>query len=224
MRGENGELLEPLETLVVEVKNEDVGFIIGELAQRKGDMLQMGDNGTGLTRLEYLVPTRGLIGLRSVVLNSTGGTGMIAHRFESYGPWRGPIAGRSRGVLVSQDTGKATPYAINNLQERATFFIPSGTDVYEGMIVGENSREDDMTVNVVREKKLTNMRASGSDDNILLTPPRVLTLEQALSYIDDDELVEVTPGSMRLRKKHLSKNEREIAAKKQKSLMAGASA
>jgi GTP-binding protein len=220
IRGDANELLEPIESLVAEVQNEHVGFIISELANRKGEMINMTDNGTGLTRLEYLVPTRGLIGLRSVVLNGTQGTGMLAHRFDHYGPWRGPIAGRSRGVLVSQNTGKATPFAIGNLQERAVFFIPAGTEVYEGMVVGENCREDDMTVNVVREKKLTNMRAAGSDENILLTPPRQLTLEQALAYIADDELVEVTPGSMRIRKKYLTKNEREIAAKKAKSLAA----
>jgi GTP-binding protein len=220
MRGDAGELLEPIESLVVEVQNEHVGFIIGELATRKGEMLHMGDNGAGLTRLEYLVPTRGLIGLRGMVLNATQGTGMMAHRFETYGAWKGPIPGRSRGVLVSQDNGKTTAYAIGNLQERSVFFVGAGVDVYEGMVVGENCREDDMTVNVVREKKLTNMRASGSDENILLTPPRQLTLEQALGFIGDDELVEVTPGSMRLRKKHLSKSDREIAAKKAKSMAA----
>lgn len=214
----NDQLLEPIEYLALDLQEEYVGTLMQELGERRGEMLNMINHGTGLVRLEYLVPTRGLIGLRSVLLNSTRGTGIMSHQFEKYDTWRGHIPERSKGVLVVQESGKATPYAINNLQERAVFFIEPGTECYEGMIVGENSRPEDMVVNIVREKKLTNMRASGSDENVLLTPPRQFSLEQALEYINDDEFVEVTPKTIRLRKRYLNHEERVRAKKREQAV------
>ena len=193
-----------------------------ELGERRGEMLDMTNNGAGLVRLLYIVPTRGLLGLRSVLLNSTRGTGIMARQFERYDSWRGSIAERTRGVLVSMENGKATGFAINNLQERGTLFISPTVECYEGMVVGENARPDDMTVNIIREKKLSNMRASGSDENIMLTPPRILSLEQAMEYIADDELVEVTPQTIRLRKRYLTKEDRDRAKKREAALSAPA--
>lgn len=210
----NGQLHEPIEYLSLDLQEEYVGTMMQELGERRGEMLNMINNGAGLVRLEYLVPTRGLIGLRSVLLNSTRGTGIMSHQFEKYDAWKGSIPERIKGVLVVQESGKVTGYSINNLQERSTLFVNPGDEVYEGMIVGENSRPEDMVVNIIREKKLTNMRASGSDENIMLTPPRVFTLEQALEYINDDEYVEVTPGAIRLRKKHLNIEDRNRARKR----------
>jgi GTP-binding protein len=208
-----GETWEPIEYLCLDLQEEYVGTIMEEIGKRRGEMINMVNYGTGLVRLEYHIPTRGLIGLRSVVLNSTRGTGILSHRYERYDRWRGAIADRARGVLVVQEAGRSTSYALNNLQERATMLIAPGVECYEGMIIGENARNEDMVVNIAREKKLTNMRASGSDDNIILTPPRELSLEQALEFIADDELVEVTPATIRLRKKHLS-FETRVRAKK----------
>jgi GTP-binding protein len=198
----NGELHEPIEYLCLDLREEYVGILIEELGRRRAELLNMANDGSGLMRLEYHAPTRGLLGLQSMMLNSTRGTGILNHQFAHYDMWRGPIAERTRGVLVVQENGVSTSYALNNLQDRAVMFISPGLPCYEGMIVGENSRAEDMVVNVSREKKLTNMRASGSDDNIILTPPRIMTLEQALEFIADDELVEVTPAALRLRKKH----------------------
>lgn len=220
-RGPDGQILEPIEYLVLDLQEEYVGALMTELGERRGELVNMVNNGAGLVRLEYHVPTRGLLGLRSVLMNSTRGTGIMSHQFERYDAWRGPIPERTKGVLVVQESGKATAYAIHNLQERAVFFITPGTECYEGMIVGENARSEDMVVNITREKKLTNMRAAGSDENIILTPPRVLTLEQALEYINDDEFVEVTPSSIRLRKRYLTHEER-VRAKKREQQLAGA--
>lgn len=217
----NGELQEPIEFVVLDLQEEFVGTMMEVLGERRAEMLNMINNGAGLVRLEYLAPTRGLIGLRSILLNSTRGTGIMSHQFERYDAWRGVIPERSRGALVAQEAGKATGYSINNLQERSTLFILPGTEVYEGMIVGENSRPDDMVVNIIREKKLTNMRASGSDDNIMLTPPRQFSLEQALEFINDDELVEVTPNNLRLRKRYLTHEDRVRAKKREQAVAAG---
>ncbi|MBX7245527.1 MAG: GTP-binding protein [Candidatus Sumerlaeaceae bacterium] len=217
----NGELQEPIEFVRLDLQEEYVGTVMEEIGKRRGELLNMVNNGAGLVRIEYLVPTRGLIGLRPFILNSTRGTGILSHQFEKYDGWRGAIADRSRGVLVVQEPGKSTAYSLGNLQDRAVMFIGPQEEVYEGMIIGENSRTDDMVVNVARAKKLTNMRAAGSDDNVLLTPPREMTLEQALSYIADDEFVEVTPKAIRLRKRHL-KYEDRVRAKKRDSVGAGA--
>jgi GTP-binding protein len=164
---------------------------------------------SGMTHLEYSVPARGLIGLRTRLLNATRGEAIIHHRFDVYKPVEGEVPHRINGVLVSQEDGKAVGYALFKLQERAEMFVGPGADVYEGMIVGENSRDNDMTVNPIKEKKLTNVRASGSDDNILLKPPRDLSLEAALEYIENDEYVEITPAVIRLRKIYLRESDRK---------------
>jgi GTP-binding protein len=166
------------------------------------------------THLEFSIPARGLIGLRTRLLNATRGEAVMHHRFEAFRPVEGEIPRRKNGVMVSQDSGKTTAYALWKLQERAVFFVGPGADVYEGMIVGENARDNDLVVNPVREKKLTNMRASGSDENIILAPPRDMSLELALEYIESDEYVEVTPDAIRLRKIRLTENERKREARK----------
>ena len=213
-------LMEPIEFLSLDLQDEYVGTLMQELGERRGEMLNMINYGTGLQRLEYLVPTRGLIGLRSILLNSTRGTGIMSHQFEKYDAWKGSIPERNKGVLVVQEAGKVTAYALNNLQDRAAMFVTPGTEVYQGMLAGENSRPDDMVVNVIREKKLTNMRASGTDDNVILTPPRLFTLEQALEYINDDEYVEVTPTAIRIRKRFLNHEDRVRAKKKEQAMAA----
>ena len=192
---------------------EHLGAVTQLLAGRKGRMENMINHGLGWVRLEYLVPARGLIGFRTEFLTETRGTGVISHIFEDYEPWFGEIRARERGSLVADRTGPATTYAMVNLQDRATMMIGPGTAVYQGMIVGENSRSDDMDVNVCREKKLTNMRASSSDETVKLTPHRELSLEQALEFIATGECVEVTPKTIRLRKVHLDPLERHRAAK-----------
>ena len=219
-RDDADKLLEPIEQLILDLQEEYVGAMMTELGERRGDLQNMSKNDSGLTRLEYHVPTRGLLGLRTTLMNSTRGTGILSHQFERYDSWRGPIAGRSKGVLIAMDSGRTTPFAIGKLQERSAFFIPPGTEVYEGMIVGENSRPDDMVVNVTREKQLTNMRASGTDDNVMLVPPRLFSLEQALEYINDD-FVEITPVNIRIRKRHLNAEERK-KQEKRGAQMAGA--
>ena len=176
---------------------------------RRGQMQDMTSSESGQSHLKFLIPARGLIGLRTRLLNATRGEAVVNHRFDSYRQLEGELPGRANGVLISQLPGKASAYALWKLQERTELFIPPGTEVYEGMIVGENSRENDMVVNPVREKKLTNVRASGSDDAILLKPPRDMSLEVALEYIERDEYVEVTPDAIRLRKIGLTENERK---------------
>ena len=176
-------------------------------------MLEMKNPGGGLVRLVYRVPARALFGYRSEFLTDTRGEGTLHHRFLEYGPYVGPLSTRNRGVLVSMMDGDSVAYALGQLQERSSFFIAPGVPVYEGMIVGENSRPGDMEVNVTKGKKLTNMRASGSDDNVLLEPPRVMTLEDAMGYIADDELIEVTPRSLRLRKRLLNASDRKKASR-----------
>ncbi len=204
---------EPFESLVVEVPHDKLGVVMELVGARRGQLLEM-NNRSDFSHAAFSIPARGLIGLRTRLLNATAGTVIMHHRFESYRPLEGEIAGRGNGVLVSMTAGKAVAFGLDGLQERAEMFVGPGDVVYEGMIVGENSRTGDMAVNPTKEKKLTNMRASGSDRNILLKPPRQLTLEAALEYIDDDELVEVTPGSIRLRKIILSEVERRKAARR----------
>ena len=204
----DGKTMEPLELLVVDVPEPYVGVVIEKLGMRKGKMSKMVNHGSGRVRLEFLVPSRGLIGLRSEMLTDTKGTAIMNSLFNGYIEWQGDIPMRMTGALVADRGGSATAYAIFNLQERGEIFISPVTEVYEGMIIGENSRPDDMNVNIVKEKKLTNMRAASADEAIRLVPPRLLNLEQAIEFINEDEFVEVTPKSIRLRKKILKANMR----------------
>ena len=207
--GPNGELLEPYEELTVDVPEQYLGVVMEKLGPRRAEMKDMRNPGMGSVRLLFSIPARGLFGYRSDFLTDTRGTGMLNHRFLQYGPWAGPITGRSRGVMVSMVQGEAVAFALFNLQERGVLFSSPGDPLYEGMIVGENARTGDLDVNPTKGKKLTNMRASGSDDAVLLEPPRQITLELALEYIEDDELIEVTPKAVRLRKRALGMQERE---------------
>jgi GTP-binding protein len=204
----DGQLVEPVEELVIDVPEEHQGVVIAQVGERKGTMTKMVNNGSGRVRLEFRIPARGLIGFRSQFMTDTKGTGIMNHLFSSWEPWHGAIASRPTGALVADRSGVATAYAIYNLQERGEIFIDPATPVYEGMIIGENSRPNDMDVNVTKEKKQTNMRASTADEAIRLIPPRKLGLEQAIEFINDDELVEVTPTSIRLRKRILAANMR----------------
>ena len=204
----DGTLQEPMEHLVIDIPEEFIGPVTQQVGSRKGKMQKMQNNGHGRVRLEFRIPSRGLIGFRSQFLTDTKGTGLLNHIFDGYEPWHGPISKRLSGVLVADRSGTTTVYALFGLQPRGTLLVKEGTPVYEGMIIGENARENDMDVNAVKEKKLTNMRASGSDDAMMLFPPNILNLEQALEFIKEDELVEVTPQSIRLRKKILEANRR----------------
>ena len=204
---------EPVEELVIDVSEEFQDVVIAGLGNRRATMTKMVNHGSGRVRLEFRIPTRGLIGFRSQFLTDTRGTGIMNHLFAAWEPWHGPIAGRPSGVLVADRAGKATAFALYNLQERGEIFIEPGTPVYEGMIIGENARPSDMDVNVTKEKKLTNMRASTADEGIRLVPPRLLNLEQAIEFINDDELVEITPNTIRLRKRVLAGNRRRTATR-----------
>ncbi len=204
----DGALNEPMEHLVIDIPEDFIGPVTQQVGARKGKMQKMQNNGHGRVRLEFRIPSRGLIGFRSQFLTDTKGTGLLNHIFDGYEPWHGAISKRQSGVLVADRTGTTTIYALFGLQPRGTLLVKESTPVYEGMIIGENSRENDMDVNAVKEKKLTNMRASGSDDSMMLFPPNILNLEQALEFIKEDELVEVTPQSIRLRKKVLESNKR----------------
>ena len=204
----NGKTSEPVELLVIDCPESFIGVVIEKIGTRKGKMVKMVNHGSGRVRLEFHVPSRGLIGLRSEMLTDTRGTAIMNSLFHGYIEWQGEIPTRPTGSLVADRAGKTTGYAIFNLQERGEMFLAPGTEVYEGMIVGENARESDLNVNIVKEKKLTNMRASSADEAIRLIPPRLLNLEQAIEFIREDELVEVTPQSIRLRKKVLKSNQR----------------
>ena len=210
----DGKTHEPMESLVIDCPEEFIGVVTQKLGSRKGRMTKMANNGHGRVRLEFRIPARGLIGFRSEFLTDTRGTGLLNHLFDGYEPWQGPIAKRSTGALVADRAGKTTTYALYHIQPRGELFINESTAVYEGMIVGENSRENDMDVNVIKEKKLTNMRASGADEALRLVPHRQLSLEQSLEFIKEDELVEVTPQSIRLRKKVLESNKRPKSREK----------
>ncbi len=206
-------LCEPMEHVIIDVPDEHVGAVIENLGQRKGEMRNM-IQVQGNTRLEFVVPARGLLGFRSEFMTQTKGTGILHHNFHRYEPYKGDLMHRTRGALVVLEDGIAVPYAMWKLQERSTFFVEPGVRVYRGMIVGENSREHDMVINICKTKHLTNMRASGSDEAVRLEPPHVPTLEQAIEWIGDDEYVEVTPLSIRLRKRYLDHNERNRMSKK----------
>lgn len=200
---------EPMENVHIEVPQEFSGGVIEELSRRRGEMRLLETNEHGITSMQFYMPTRGLMGYRNEFLTMTRGLGILTSIFDSYAPWRGTIPGRQRGSLISGNQGKVTGYACFNIQERGSLFTTPGAEVYEGMVVGEHNRDNDLIVNVTREKHLTNIRASGSDENIILVPPRAFTLEQAIDFLNDDEVAEITPKSIRLRKRFLSENERK---------------
>lgn len=210
----DGVKCEPIELAIIDVADEFVGVVIEKLGIRKGEMINMIQGSDGYTRIEFKVPARGLIGFRNEFMTETRGTGILNHSFFDYEPHRGEVPTRMRGVLISIDAGATTAYSLGNLQDRGVLFAPPGLEVYAGMIIGEHSRENDLTVNVTRGKQLTNMRASGTDVNVRLAPPREFTLEQALEYIADDELVEITPKSVRMRKKILDEGARKRSQRK----------
>ncbi len=216
MREENGEQLEPYENLTVDVEEQHQGSIMEKLGERRGELQNMVPDGKGRVRLDYSIPTRGLIGFHTEFLSATSGTGLNYHVFDHYGPAaKGRIGKRLNGVLIANCSGTARGFALFNLQERGRLFIEPQTMCYEGMVVGIHARDNDLVVNVTKEKQLTNMRASGTDENIVLTPAIKLTLEQALEFIDDDELVEVTPKSIRIRKKQLNETDRKRTSRSQ---------
>ncbi len=214
MREEAGEILEPFETLTVDVEDEYQGRVMERLGERRAELRDILPDGRGRVRLDYLVPSRGLIGFRSEFLTISSGTGLMYHAFDHYGPRiAGHLGERNNGVLIAMASGKALAYALFNLQERGRLFIGHGAEVYEGMVIGIHSRSNDLTVNPLKAKQLTNIRAAGSDENILLTPPVATTLEYALEFINEDELVEVTPKTIRIRKKWLLEHERKRASR-----------
>jgi GTP-binding protein len=210
----NGQLQEPYEQLAVDIESQHQGAVMEKLGARGGDLQNMAPDGKGRVRLDFIIPARGLIGFRTEFLTATQGTGLLYHVFDHYGPAKpGEFGRRVKGVLISNGSGRALAYALFNLQERGRLFIGPGEEVYEGSIIGIHARDNDLVVNPLKAKKLTNIRAAGSDENILLTPPIRMDLEQALEFIDDDELVEVTPKSIRLRKKQLLEHERKRSAR-----------
>jgi GTP-binding protein len=205
---------EPYETVVIDVDDEHAGTVVEKMAQRKGEMTDMRPSGGGKTRITFSAPSRGLIGYHGEFLSDTRGTGIMNRLFEKYGPYKGPIQGRQNGVLISMEQGEAVPYALNALEERGVLFVSPGEKLYEGMVIGENAKPQDLEVNPLKSKQLTNFRSTGKDDAVRLTPPRRMTLEQAIAYIQDDELVEVTPQSIRLRKRYLDPHERKKASRR----------
>jgi GTP-binding protein len=211
---EDGQTEEPYEEVIADVDEEFTGVVVEKMSMRKAEMVDMRPSGGGKTRITFIAPSRGLIGYQGQFLTDTRGTGVLNRLFHSYGPYKGEIAGRRNGALISTDKGEAVAYAIFNLQDRGTMFINPGDKVYQGMIVGEHSRDNDLDINVLKGKQLTNIRAAGKDDALILTPPRKMSMEDMISYINDDELLEVTPQSLRLRKKHLTPNERTQAKKR----------
>ena len=212
-RDEDGRRLEPMEEVMIDVDTEFTGVVVDKISQRKGELRDMRPSGGGKSRLVFHVPTRGLIGYQGEFMTDTRGTGVMNRLFHGYAPFKGAVQGRRNGVLIANGIGQTVAYALWYLEERGPLFVDPGIDVYEGMIIGEHSRGNDLDVNPLKEKKLTNIRAAGKDDNVLLTPPRRMSLEEAIAYIEDDELVEVTPKSIRLRKRHLDPNDRKRLAR-----------
>jgi GTP-binding protein len=217
-RGAGGELLEPIEEVVIDVDAEHAGIVVQKLSARKGEMAEMRPSGGARVRLIFHAPTRGLIGYQGELLTDTRGTAVMNRLFHGYGPYRGEIAGRRNGVLISNDQGEAVAYALWNLEDRGPMMIEPGCKVYRGMIVGEHTRDNDLEVNVLKAKKLSNIRTHAKDEAVRLTPPIKMTLEKALAYIADDELVEVTPKAIRLRKKLLDANERRKQERRKEAL------
>ncbi len=214
---EGGQRTEPYEQVVIDVDDEFASTVVDKMQRRKAELTEMRPSGTGKTRLTFSAPSRGLIGYHGEFLSDTRGTGIMNRLFEKYGPHKGPIEGRINGVLISNCTGEAVAYALNGLEERGILFVRPQDKVYEGMVIGENAKPDDLEVNPLKSKQLTNFRSSGKDDAIRLTPPKIMTLEQAIAYIDDDEMVEVTPKSIRLRKAILDPHERKKASRKKEA-------
>ncbi len=214
---ENGQRTEPYETVVIDVDDEHSGTVVEKMALRKAEMTDMRPSGGGKTRIVFSAPSRGLIGYHGEFLSDTRGTGIMNRLFEKYGPYKGPIEGRPNGVLISNCAGEAVGYALNSLEDRGVLFVRPQDKIYEGMIIGENAKPEDLEVNPMKSKQLTNFRSTGKDDAIRLTPPRIMTLEQAIAYIDDDEMVEVTPKSIRLRKALLDPHERKKASRVKES-------
>jgi GTP-binding protein len=212
-RTRDGTLQEPYELLTLDVEETHQGQVMEALAVRRGELVDMVPDARGRVRLDYRIPARGLIGFQGEFMNLTRGNGILSHVFDDYGPWKGEMPGRRNGAMVSQEDGAAVGYALFNLQDRGRLFVSPGDKVYEGMVVGIHSRDNDLVVNPIKNKKLTNVRASGKDENVLLTPPVKLTLEFAIEFIEDDELVEVTPKTIRIRKRHLTENERRRAVR-----------
>ena len=218
----DGVKLEPYELLTVDVEEEHQGAVMEELGRRKGDLQDMQPDGKGRVRLEYRIPARGLIGFQSLFMTMCRGTGIMSHVFDEYGPIKhGDVGERRSGVIISQDDGEAVAYALWKIQERGRLFVSPGDKLYEGMIIGEHSRENDIVVNPIKGKQLTNIRASGTDEAIRLVPPVKLTLEMAVEFINDDELVEITPHSIRLRKRYLKDFERKRAARQEQNEFGG---
>ncbi|UCE31058.1 MAG: translational GTPase TypA, partial [Burkholderiales bacterium] len=213
LRTVDGRREEPYELLTMDLEETHQGAVMEFLGRRRGELQNMEPDGTGRVRLEYRIPARGLLGFHNEFLNMTRGTGIVSHLFDDYGPWAGEIEDRRNGVLISQDNGEAVAYALWKLQERGRMFVRPGDLLYEGMIIGIHSRDNDLVVNPIREKKLTNIRAAGKDEAVVLTPPIELTLERAVEFIAEDELVEITPRSIRLRKRLLKEHERRRAAR-----------
>jgi GTP-binding protein len=213
-----GQRLEPIEEVIIDVDEQHSGVVVQKLSERKGELREMRPSGGGRTRLVFNVPTRGLIGYQGELLTDTRGTAVMNRLFHSYAPFKGEIPGRRTGVLISNSAGEATAYSLFYLQERGAMMIDPQTRVYEGMIVGEHSRENDLVVNIIQGKKLSNVRASGKDDALILTPPLRMTLERAMSYITDDELVEVTPKTIRLRKRWLDPHVRKKMERTQEAV------
>ena len=213
-REEDGQRMEPYETVVIDVDDEHSGTVVEKMQRRKADLTEMRPSGQGKTRITFSAPSRGLIGYHGEFLSDTRGTGIMNRLFEKYGPHKGPIEGRINGVLISNSTGEAVGYALGGLEDRGELFIRPQEKIYEGMVIGENAKPDDLEVNPLKSKQLTNFRSTGKDDALKLTPPRVMTLEQAIAYIDDDEMVEVTPKTIRLRKALLDPHERKKAKRK----------
>jgi len=211
---EDGKRTEPYETVVIDVDDEYSGTVVEKMAIRKAEMTDMRPSGGGKTRITFSAPSRGMIGYHGEFLSDTRGTGIMNRLFEKYGPHKGNIEGRKNGVLISNGSGEANAYALGPLEERGILMVGVGEKLYEGMIIGENAKPEDLEVNPMKSKQLTNFRASGKDDAVRLTPPWKLTLEQAIAYIDDDEMVEVTPQSIRLRKAQLDPHERKKAKRK----------
>ena len=216
MKEIDGKLCEPIELLMIEVPENYVGAVMEKLGGRKAEIVNMGTRNTGVTHLEFKIPARGLMGYRTEFLTDTNGNGIMNHVFDSYEPYKGEIPGRAQGSLVCFETGETTSYGLFNAQERGRLFVGPAVPVYEGMVVGASPKSEDIAVNVCKKKHITNMRAAGSDEALKLTPPTQMSLEQALEFIADDELVEVTPKTFRLRKMVLSKEQRMKMASKNK--------
>lgn len=210
-RDVDGERHEPIEMVTADIEEQHQGGVMQALGLRRGELVNMEPDGMGRVRLEYRIPARGLIGFSNEFLNLTRGTGLISNIFDGYEAWKGEIESRKNGVLISQDDGEIVTYALGKLDDRGRMFVKAGDPVYEGMIVGIHSRDNDLVVNAVRTKQLTNFRVSGKEDAIKITPPIDLTLEYGVEFIEDDELVEITPKSIRLRKRHLKEHDRKRA-------------